>query len=436
MTAGIVGMLMLGSFVGGYAYNQVGIRQHLTVPGLRKVASLPGAEVGAGDVTYQLQPLTLIWEVMGNLKAHYVEPLTDDRALAYGAVRGMLRAVKDPYTRFMDPDEYKQFTAETTGSIGGIGAMLTQARPRGRQVPRPEIARVFARGPADQAGLKEGDLVYAVDGQSTKDLALDEVVAKIRGEPGTKVRLTLYREREDKYLELTITRGRVETPTVSTYIYEGKYGYIHLLAFNEESESKLKIALDEMAAANVEGLILDLRSNPGGLLSSAVDVTSIFVPKGKPVVRVVERGNPEVVENATGQDYRALKVPLVVVVDFMTASAAEILAGALKDHQVAQHLVGVATFGKGMVQTVYRLQDGSGVAITTAKYLTPSGFDLNGKGLPPDVVVTFKAPEGTNAEPTLMADKDRPQLDNQFQAALKLLKGENVPSEPTIPSGG
>ncbi|MHB9036465.1 MAG: S41 family peptidase [Armatimonadota bacterium] len=320
--------------------------------------------------------------VMDRLKSDYYGGKVDERELTYSAIRGTLHALGDPFTRFMDPDDYKKMREENEGNFTGIGAQLDTNKKGEVFVKEP-----LPNTPADRAGVKTNDVILAVDDKPIKGSEIDDVVKMIRGKEGTKVKLTLRRPGRAKTVEIAIVRQVVQFQMVRSRMVDEKngIGYIRLYQFNEQSDPQFDKAMSELEKKRMKGLILDLRGNPGGLLQVAVDIGSRFIESG-PVVIIQERGgqrNPLYVEE---DKHNHKRYPLVVLVDKSSASASEIVSGAIKDDK-AGTLVGVTTFGKGRVQTILPLQDGSAVAITTAKYLTPNGTDIHKKGIDPDVMV-------------------------------------------------
>jgi len=367
-------------------------------------AMAPEPEGGSAKV---LPLLDTYSGVMDKLKADYYGNPVDERQLTYNAIRGFLLALGDPFTRFLDPDEYKKMREENEGNFTGIGAQLDTNKSGEVIVKEP-----LPDTPAIRAGVKSNDVILAVDGKIIKNVEIDEVVKLIRGPEGTKVRLTLRRVGRPKPFDISIVRRSVEFQMVKWRMADpkSKIGYVRLYQFNEKSDVQLDQALNELDKQHIKGLILDLRGNPGGLLNIAVDVGSRFLDSG-PVVIIQERGgrrNPFYVEEDK-HDHRRL--PLVVLVDGMSASASEIVSGAIKDTGKGT-LVGTTTFGKGRVQTIMTLQDGSAVLITTAKYLTPNGTDIHKKGIKPDVYV----------EATDNFDPNDPATDVQLARGIDVLK--------------
>lgn len=346
--------------------------------------------------------------VMERLKSDYYGTKTvNERELTYDAIRGTLHALGDPFTRFMDPDSYKKMREENEGNFTGIGAQL-ETNKKGEvfiKEPLPDT-------PAMRAGVKTNDVILAVDGKPIKNLDILDVVKLIRGKADTKVKLTLMRPGQKKPIIKVIVRKLVPFLMVKSRMADekAKIGYIRLYMFNEKSDEQFDTAMSELEKQHIKGLVLDLRGNPGGLLTVAVDIGSRFIESG-PVVIIQERGgqkNPMYVEE---DKHNHRRYPLAVLVDKQSASASEIVSGAIKDDGVGT-LVGATTFGKGRVQTILPLPDGSAVAITTAKYLTPKGTDIHKKGIAPDVAV----------EAADNMDITDPKTDNQLAAAIDVVK--------------
>lgn len=299
----------------------------------------------------------------------------DRNLLVQGAIRGMLKSLDDPYAAFLDRAAYLQLNNLLTGHFSGVGLVL-----------RPEegghkVVSVLADTPASKAGVAVGDYITAVDGQPVEDLLLDEVVQRVQGKPGTTVRLFV--RRGDQTLDFTLTRSTIEVPSVESVLLKDRLGVIEVVAFVEGTGDKVRRAVESLGQRGARGLILDLRGNPGGLADEAVEVTSAFIEDG-PIVSFRERGKPEVTFEARGSVETDL--PLVVLVDEGSASASEIVAGAIQDRGRGI-IVGTETYGKGSVQTVFPLSDGSALKITTASYFTPSGRSIGEHGVIPDVGV-------------------------------------------------
>lgn len=360
------------------------------------------------DASSQTLPLVDTYSaVVDKLKSDYYGKPINERTLTYDAIRGSLTALGDPFTRFLDPDEYKRMREENEGNFSGIGAQLDTNKKNEIYVKEP-----LPDTPAMRAGVKANDVIEAVNNKKTKNMDIEDVVKLIRGPEGTKVKLTLRRPGKPNPLVLTLVRKQVEFRMVKWRMLDdkNKIGYVRLYQFNEKSDIQLDEALTALDKMHMKGLIFDLRSNPGGLLNIAIDIGSRFLDSG-PVVIIQERGgqkNPFYVEE---EKHNHARFPLVVLVDKMSASASEIVSGAIKDTGKGT-LVGTTTFGKGRVQTIMTMQDGSAVLITTAKYLTPNGTDIHKKGINPDYYV--EAPDNF--------DPNDPATDLQLDKGKQVLK--------------
>jgi len=313
-------------------------------------------------------------------------PRPDPRTLYFGAARGMLESLEDPYTRFMDPRAFDEFKQDAQGFFFGIGIFI-DIKDTHLIVVQP-----IPGTPAARAGLRAGDRIIAIDGVPTDGMSLQEAVVRIRGPKGTPVILGI--QRGDRTTTETIVRDRIEIAAAQgsdsldasqqALLRQAGIGYIRLVTFNENTETAFAASLEQVTRAGARALILDLRSNGGGLLDISLQVANHFVPAGQALVHTVDRDGRQDTERATSRGMK-VALPVVVLVNEFTASASEIVSGALQDHHVAT-LVGVKTFGKGVIQTVVDLPMGSGAAITTARYLTPSGRDIHGHGIEPDEV--------------------------------------------------
>ncbi|MEE9521328.1 MAG: S41 family peptidase [candidate division NC10 bacterium] len=325
--------------------------------------------------------LKVFSEVLTLVRNNYVDS-AESKDLVYGAIRGMLSTL-DPHSSFMSPEVYKEMQIETQGSFGGLGIEIT-VRDRYLTIVSP-----IEGTPADQAGLQAGDRIVRIDGELTKDMTLMEAVRKLRGPKGAEVTVTILREGADPF-DVSITRDVIEVHSVRASDLGEGIGYIRVNTFQERTRRDLEAALNELQEKGMRGLILDLRNNPGGLLSQAVQVADLFLKKGQLIVYTEGRAKNQnlrfVDEHDNPQDY-----PMVVVVNRGSASASEIVAGALRDHQRAV-LVGTKTFGKGTVQTVIPLNDGSGLRLTTARYFTPKRIAIDGTGMTPDIIVKPPTP--------------------------------------------
>ncbi len=367
-------------------------------PAIEKVRGVLGQETAKPqDVDF-----SQFWEVWSIVEEKFVDRDTIVRdKLVQGAISGLVKALGDPYTVFLPPQQSKLFHEDVRGSFGGIGAEIGI---------RKEMLTVIAPlkgSPAQRAGLKAGDKILKINATTTADLSIEEAVSYIRGPIGTTVTLTISREDED-VRDVEITRQTIVVPIIETAKKGDGIFSIHLLNFNESSPLEFRRAIREFLLSGDKKLILDLRSNPGGFLDAAIDISSWFIPAGEVVARERLAGGNEVLYRSSG--HRLLEsVPVVVLMDQGSASASEIVAGALRDAKDVK-LIGAKTFGKGSVQEVDNLKDGASLKITIAKWLTPKGISINEKGLEPDITVEIKKED---------AEAGR---DPQLEKAIEVLK--------------
>jgi len=336
---------------------------------------------------------------------HYIHPEElEVQPMLYGAVRGLVRSAGDPYSVFMNPSENTEFHQSLNGELEGIGAELTL---------RNDLIVVVAPlkgSPASKAGLLPEDIIVKVDGESTEGETLHETVQRIRGPRGTDVMLTVYREKEGN-VEITITRQHINVPSVESELLEtddGTVAYITINQFAEDTTKETRKALETLLDDNPDGLIVDVRYNGGGYLDRAIDLVSMFLQKGKVVSVARKEGSPEA-HFVYGRPINT-EIPMAVLINQGSASASEILAGALQDHGRAT-IIGMTSFGKGTIQEIFSLPGGSSLRITVAKWLTPNGTDLGKEGVHPDIEVD-RTPEDVEQE-----------LDPQLDKALEILLG-------------
>ncbi len=372
--------LMLVGFVGGVLADRV-IAKPLDLPPL---------------TDSQPQMNRLIDEAVALVRAQALKP-SSDTSMTAGALDGLLKSLGDRYAAYFDPKAYHAFQEETAGQFFGIGVNISVKDGHAM------ILAPIKGTPADKAGIKAGDEIVSIDGVVKTPWTSEDVVSRVRGPAGTKVTLKIKRAGAKDLLTFTITRAKIETPNVMSEMVGSDVGYMRLLTFNQQAADEVGGAVKELDAKGAKGYVLDLRENPGGLLTVGVDVASVFIKSGV-VVRVDERDKPEEVQYTSG-GYLTGK-PLVVLVNQDSASAAEILAGALQDYGRAT-LVGEKTFGKGSVQTVRTLSNGGALKFTIAHYLTPKRRAIDGVGLVPDLVVKM--------DPSKQVDH---KTDTQFQAAV------------------
>lgn len=388
---------------------------YLVVVGLMAASFGVGMGVHPLQVAAETRSFSTFLQVYDLVRQEFIENKLDDSKLEYGAIRGLLESLDDPYTRFMDPKAFHSMQDERHGSFFGIGIQIGPNKDKHLSVIAP-----IEDTPAYRAGLKSGDLILEIDGKPTKSMAIEEAVTHIRGTKGTKVTLKILRGTK-KPFDVAIVRDSISTKAVKTRELAGNVGYIRLTTFmNENADQDMRSAVEKFK--DKSGLVIDLRGNPGGLLPNAVNIGSLFIEKG-PIVQIVDRdGNREKL-NATGRLAFPKDKPVVILVDGGSASASEIFSGAMQDVHRAV-LVGTKTFGKGLVQTVHALEGGSGVAITTNKYLTAAGNDINKKGVIPNVVIEFPKLTDPDNIPTL-DDLIKSGKDVQLNKGLEVLKSSN-----------
>jgi carboxyl-terminal processing protease len=344
---------------------------------------------------------------------------------AYDAIRAALKRLDDPYTRFMDPGEFAALTTQTSGELSGVGIRLGVDE----KTKILTIVEPIANSPATKAGIQSGDQLLEIDGKPTSKMSIEQASSLIRGKAGTPISLSLSRPGKGPF-KLNLTRAIIELPTVSYSVkQEGsdKIGYIRLSEFNAHAPEQVEAAIKKLQAENVKGYVFDLRGNPGGLLQVGVDITRMWLNKGM-IVRTVDRGGKN--ERIAADRTALTQLPLAILVDNNSASCSEIMTGALKDNRRAT-VIGTQTFGKALVQSVHPLSDGSGLAVTIAHYYTPSGTDINHKGIAPDLKVELSETQrqALVANPSLVATSGG---DPQYAKAVASLK-QTIMASPKSP---
>ena len=347
---------------------------------------------------------------------------------AYEAIRGMLGSLDDPYTRFLDPREFKEMQIDTSGELSGVGIQLSLDKETKNLV----VVSPIEGSPASRAGVQPKDVIVAIDGKSTKGMSTEDAVKLIRGQAGTSVTLTL--KRKAQTLEVPLTRERIELHAVDHQINTSadgvKVGYIRLKQFNATATKDMRQAVKDLEEKGAQGYVLDLRSNPGGLLMASVEIARQWLNEGT-IVSTKTRDGIQDVKRANG---RALTTkPMVVLVNEGSASASEILSGALQDNNRAV-LVGQKTFGKGLVQSVRGLSDGSGMTVTIAKYLTPSGRDIHKHGIDPDVTAKMTELEAQRLKLEDLGTKKDSQYRVAESTLVKRLRNANSVEKAYNPS--
>jgi carboxyl-terminal processing protease len=421
-------ILAIGVFVG------VGLSLHGAVLAERKDAPTEPLPVE------QLRGLA---EIYGKIKSDYVEDV-DDTKLIEDAINGMLSGL-DPHSAYLNPEAFKEIRIGTEGEFGGLGIEVTMENGF------VKVVAPIDDTPAQRAGMKSGDLIVRIDETPVKGLTLNDAVKKMRGKPGTDIKLTVAREGESKPLEIVLTRAVIKIQSVKSRMLEDGYAYVRITQFQSNTNDAMVRAISNLKKTNkgeLKGMVLDLRNNPGGVLNAAVAVSDAFLTKGKIVYTEGRGADSELNFNATPTDY-INGAPMVVLVNSGSASASEIVAGALQDQKRAI-IMGTKTFGKGSVQTILPMRNGAALKITTARYYTPSGRSIQATGIVPDVVVedlklakreddgaatrvrevdlVNHLTNGTETKPAeAPADETKTDSDDyQLQEALNLLKGVNI----------
>ena len=317
----------------------------------------------------------------------------DNHQLFDGAIKGMVESVGDPYTVYLNKKDFQQLSEMTVGSFGGIGIVF------GKRGNDYVVISALEDNPGAKAGIKSGDIITAIDDKSTREMNMEQVANKIRGKYGTTVTLEL-KDKEGKLRKVNVVRAEIKNPSVAGQLLANtKIGYIRIAMFNENTGDDFAKKYAELEKQGMQALVLDLRENPGGILNAGVDVAKMLVPKG-PIVSVIDKNGNKYEETSS---LEKVKYPLAVLVDHGSASASEIVAGAIKDTKSGK-LFGVKTFGKGSVQSVYRLDNNTAVKITVAKYYTPSGVSIHNVGIEPDVKVEL--PDDATVDVQLKAAED------------------------------
>lgn len=344
------------------------------------------------------------------------------REEAYAALKGALEQLGDPYTRFMDPEQYEALTNQTSGELSGVGLRLEEDK----NTKVIKVVEPIENSPAIKAGLQVADKIVSIDGKSTKGMTVEEAAKLIRGQVGTEVTLKIERDGKGTF-DVTMTRARIELMAVRHSVkVEGKtrVGYIRLQEFSSHAAEQMQRAIEDLNNKKVDAFVLDLRGNPGGLLYASVDIARMWMDKGS-IVKTVDRAGHD--EEITNNRTALTKLPLAVLVDGNSASASEILSGALQDNGRAT-VIGSQTFGKALVQSVHALSDGSGLAVTIAHYYTPKGTDINHKGITPDIKVDLNDDQKQKlvANPNWVAS----QQDPCYSRAVQVLQAKLTNSPP------
>lgn len=349
-----------------------------------------------------------IKELLEQIDLYYYEDV-DTAELTDGLYKGLFEGIGDPYSVYYTKEEYDSMMASTSGTYCGIGAVLSQDA----KTMQVSILHIYDNTPAQKAGLKDGDIIIKVEDIVASEVELTELVSNIRGDKGTKVHMQVLREGEEDYLEFDIERDEVEVPTVDYEMLEDNVGYIEITEFAEPTKEQFMNAVKDLEKQGMGAMIVDLRDNPGGYLTAVTEILDEILPEGITVYTEDKYGNRQ---DYTSDEEHKMDYPLAVLVNENSASASEIFAGAIKDYKYGT-LIGTKTFGKGIVQSVRQLSDGSAIKLTTAKYYTPKGNYIHEVGIEPDVELEYNYTGDKNAD----YDKSK---DNQIQKALEVLESD------------
>lgn len=328
----------------------------------------------------------------------------DEEVVQDAIIKGYVAGLREPYSVYFNEAETTELFESTSGTFGGIGVGIMQDNTTGLIT----FTQIYKNSPGEVAGFKEGDIVYKVNGEDVTSQTLDEIVSQIRGEIGTKVDITVLRGENREEYTGTATRALIEEETVTHELKDDGIGYIQVSGFDEVTFKQFNKALDDLNNQNMQGLIVDLRSNPGGNLSTVVDMVDLILGEGTIVSIKDKNGKNDVY---TSDKECKLNVPLVVLINGYSASASEIFAGAVKDYKIGT-LVGTTTYGKGIVQNIYPFTDGTSLKLTCSEYFTPNGTNIHGVGIEPDVVIEYEY------------DENNPEKDNQLEKAIEVLKNK------------
>lgn len=394
----------LRGFIVGMLVVIVAFSIYFGIQNVIDVAALNGLPVVAKEYT---SIDSKVAEVQSLLDSNYINEM-DQSKLIDGAVKGYVDAVGDPYTSYFSKTEYASFMEKMEGSYEGIGVVISYGKDNNEIV----VVAPFDGSPGQKAGIMPSDVILKVDEESTVGMTLDKVVEKIKGEKGTKVKMTVYRPKTEETLDLEVTRDVIVVPTIEHKLLENQIGYLKISGFEENTYDQFAEALKDLEAQGEKGLIIDVRNNPGGYLNIVASIADELLGKGLIVYTVDKNGKREDL-NSKGDV--AFGKPIVLLVNENSASASEILAGAIKDRK-AGTLVGTTTFGKGVVQRTFDLPDGSAVKITIAKYYTPNGNYIHGIGIEPDIKVELD--ELTEEQ---LKSEERPIMDSQLKKAIEVM---------------
>ena len=409
---GMIVMVLLAVGLVDLAFQNRNVRM-LLFDTVKKMSTISSEETGA-EKSGKVSGAAIDWnkvtdkeeEIYNTIDEYYLNGIDNDK-MKDGIYKGMVDSLGDPYTVYYNTEEYKQFTSSSSGTYSGIGVAVSQNVTTGAIT----IVKTFKKGSGEKEGMKPGDVIYKVEGKKIEGLELSKVVSMIKGEEGTFVKVTVLRD--GKEIEFNLERKKLEVDTVNYRMEERsgkKIGYISVSEFDEVTASQFKNAISELNKEGMEGLVIDLRDNPGGLLDVTCEMLDRMIKKGL-LVYTVDKNGKRVDEDATDSD--SFDKPVAILVNGNSASASEVFSGAMKDYKAAT-LVGTRTFGKGIVQSIVPFGDGTAMKVTVSKYYTPNGVNIHGTGIEPDVVVELSKDATKNGK------YDR-KYDNQLNKALDVV---------------
>lgn len=409
---GMIVMVLLAVGLVDLAFQNRNVRM-LLFDTVKKMSTISSEETGA-EKSGKVSGAAIDWnkvtdkeeEIYNTIDEYYLNGIDNDK-MKDGIYKGMVDSLGDPYTVYYNSEEYKQFTSSSSGTYSGIGVAVSQNVTTGAIT----IVKTFKKGSGEKEGMKPGDVIYKVEGKRIEGLELSKVVSMIKGEEGTFVKVTVLRD--GKEIEFNLERKKLEVDTVNYRMEDRsgkKIGYISVSEFDEVTASQFKSAISELSKEGMEGLVIDLRDNPGGLLDVTCEMLDRMIKKGL-LVYTVDKYGKRVDEDATDSD--SFDKPVAILVNGNSASASEVFSGAMKDYKAAT-LVGTKTFGKGIVQSIVPFGDGTAMKVTVSKYYTPNGVNIHGTGIEPDVVVELSKDATKNGK------YDR-KYDNQLNKALDVV---------------
>ena len=414
---GMIVMVLLAVGLVDLAFQNRNVRM-LLFDTVKKMSTISSEETGA-EKSGKVSGAAIDWnkvtdkeeEIYNTIDDYYLNGIDNDK-MKDGIYKGMVDSLGDPYTVYYNSEEYKQFTSSSSGTYSGIGVAVSQNVTTGAIT----IVKTFKKGSGEKEGMKPGDVIYKVEGKKIEGLELSKVVSMIKGEEGTFVKVTVLRD--GKEIEFNLKRKKLEVDTVNYRMEDRsgkKIGYISVSEFDEVTASQFKSAISELSKEGMEGLVIDLRDNPGGLLDVTCEMLDRMIKKGL-LVYTVDKYGKRVDEDATDSD--SFDKPVAILVNGNSASASEVFSGAMKDYKAAT-LVGTKTFGKGIVQSIVPFGDGTAMKVTVSKYYTPNGVNIHGTGIEPDVVVELSKDATKNGK---YERKNDNQLDKALDVVVDKLK--------------